>query len=64
MAMLGAATLHERVSGIDKAIINGTAKWLNWRSAFSHGAMVNNIFDLPPERAVADVFTALSGTTR
>lgn len=64
MAMLGAATLHERISGIDKAIINGTVKWQNWRSAFSQGAMMNKFFDLPPARAVADVFTAFSGVTR
>lgn len=64
MAVLGAATLHERTSGIARGIMNGNAQYQSWKSAWSQGAMMNKFFDLPPARVVANVFTAFSGTAR
>jgi len=58
MAVLGGATLHERTSGIDRTIMN-LANWKqSWKSAFSVGARVNQVFDLPPIRTVANLFSA------
>ena len=64
MAVLGAATLHERTSGIARAVMNGNAQYQSWKSAFSQGALMNKFFDLPPARVAANIFTAFSGTQR
>lgn len=58
MAVLGAATLHERTSGIEKAILNMNVWKQSWKSAFSVGARVNQLFDLPPARMLANIFSA------
>ena len=58
MAVLGAASLHERTSGIEKAILNMNVWKQSWKSAFSVGARVNQLFDLPPARMLANIFSA------
>lgn len=64
MSVLGAATLHERTSGISKDIMNANVQWQSWKSAFSQGAMMNKFFDLPPARVAANIFTAFSSSAR
>ncbi|QVW28764.1 hypothetical protein pEaSNUABM8_00267 [Erwinia phage pEa_SNUABM_8] len=64
MAVLGAATLHERTSGIARMAMNAASQYQSWKSAFSQGAIVNKFFDLPPARVAANIFTAFSGSQR
>lgn len=64
MAVLGAATLHERTAGISRMVMNGNAQFQSWKSAFSQGSLVNKFFDLPPARVAANIFTAFSGSAR
>ncbi|ANZ48823.1 hypothetical protein BIZ83_gp030 [Erwinia phage vB_EamM_ChrisDB] len=64
MAVLGAATLHERTSGIARMAMNANSQYQSWKSAFSQGALVNKFFDLPPARVAANIFTSFSGSQR
>jgi len=64
MAVLGAATLHERTSGYAKGIMNANIQFQSWRSAFSQGALVNKFFDLPPARVAANIFSAFGSSAR
>lgn len=64
MAVLGAATLHERTSGWEKSKMNANIQYQSWKSAFSQGAIVNKFFDLPPARVAANIFSAFSSSAR
>ena len=56
MAVLGAASLSDRVYGVNKNIGMGIAQWKqSWKSAFSVGARLNQVFDLPPVRVLANL---------
>jgi len=56
MAVLGAASLNERTSPLVKNFDLSLAQWKqSWKSAFTVGARVNQIFDLPPARFLANI---------
>jgi hypothetical protein len=57
MAVLGGATLHQRTNGIDRTIMNALNWKQSWKSAFSVGSVVNSVFDLPPVRVLANIFS-------
>jgi len=57
MAVLGGATLHQRTNGIDRTIMNALNWKQSWKSAFSVGSVVNSVFDLPPARVLANIFS-------
>lgn len=56
MAVLGAATLRERVVGIERAKINASIWAQNAASAWSQGNIMNAAFDLVPARQIANIF--------
>lgn len=53
MGILGAASLHEKVYGVDKAVFNFNRQFMSWKSAFSVGARVNQIGAMVPARILA-----------
>jgi hypothetical protein len=58
MSILGAASLSERVHGLTKLQM-GLSQWKqSWKSAWSVGARVNQVFDLPPVRVLANLLSA------
>lgn len=57
MSILGAASLSERVHGLTKLQM-GLAQWKqSWKSAWSVGARLNQVFDLPPARVLANLLS-------
>ena len=57
MSILGAASLSERVHGLTKLQM-GLSQWKqSWKSAWSVGARVNQVFDLPPVRVLANLLS-------
>lgn len=63
MAVLGAASLSERVYGVQKNIEMGLAQWKqSWKSAFSVGARVNQVFDTPPARVLANILSGFNSS--
>lgn len=59
MSVLGAASLHERIYGFDKATFNFNNWKQSWKSAFTVGARTNQVFS----GSIAGIVSSITGGT-